>query len=74
MQISKIVIRNFKSIKEMNLKLKDINIFIGANGKNQFMKTSDGIIIAKKIGLETIRDKCNHFNDWITKIEKLVEE
>ena len=45
-----------------------------AYGENQFMKTSDGIIIAKKIGLETIRNKCKHFNEWITKIENLVEK
>ena len=32
MKISNIQIRNFKSIKEMDLDIKDINIFIGSNG------------------------------------------
>ena len=32
MKIKKIKVRNFKSIKEMELELKKINIFIGANG------------------------------------------
>lgn len=32
MKISNIKIRNFKSIKEMDLNIKDLNVFIGANG------------------------------------------
>lgn len=37
--ISRIEIKNFKSIKELNLELKPINIFIGANGagKSNFL-------------------------------------
>jgi len=36
----------------------------------KYQKVTDGIIISKKIGIEKIRQKCNHFNDWITSMEK----
>ena len=32
-------------------------------------KTSDGIIVAEAIGIKTILSKCNHFKEWIEKIE-----
>ncbi len=35
-------------------------------------KISNGSIIAQKIGLKQIRDKCSHFNEWLQKIEVLV--
>ncbi|MGE0481510.1 MAG: DUF4276 family protein [Phycisphaerae bacterium] len=35
-------------------------------------KRRDGPIIASAIGLPTIRDKCPHFNDWITRLESLM--
>jgi len=38
----------------------------------QFKKTTTGIAIAKEIGLPTIREKCPIFNEWFTKIERLV--
>lgn len=34
-------------------------------------KPLHGSLIAKKIGLETIREKCPHFNDWLTILENL---
>lgn len=34
-------------------------------------KPTAGPIIAAKIGLEKIREKCPHFNDWLTKLERL---
>jgi hypothetical protein len=36
----------------------------------KYQKVTDGIIISKKIGIEKMKQKCNHFNDWITSIEK----
>ncbi len=45
------------------------NIF----GKNKFRKTSDGIIVAKELGLEIIRTKCKHFNEWLKKIEGVLQ-
>lgn len=34
-------------------------------------KASAGPLIAAKIGLPTIRQKCPHFNTWLTKLENL---
>ncbi|MBW8017726.1 MAG: DUF4276 family protein [Planctomycetes bacterium] len=34
-------------------------------------KTTLGIPISKTIGIPAIREKCVHFNDWLTKIEGL---
>ncbi len=34
-------------------------------------KSSAGPIIAEKIGLATIRQKCRHFDEWLTKLEQL---
>ena len=36
-----------------------------------FRKTIDGITAASRIGLETMRQECPHFNEWITKLENL---
>jgi hypothetical protein len=37
----------------------------------KYQKVTDGIIISKKIGIEQMRKKCNHFNDWISAMEKI---
>lgn len=37
----------------------------------QLRKSTAGPEIAKHIGLEAIRRDCPHFNDWITKLERL---
>lgn len=34
-------------------------------------KIDDGILILKEIGLDNLRRQCNHFNEWITKLESL---
>lgn len=39
--------------------------------KFSYDKKVDGIEIAKKIGLEKIREKCPNFNRWVTKLEGL---
>ena len=36
-----------------------------------YVKTVDGIIAARKIGLTTMRQECPHFNEWITKLENI---
>ena len=36
-----------------------------------YVKTVDGIIAARKIGLIKMRQKCLHFNEWVTKLENL---
>jgi hypothetical protein len=38
------------------------------------VKTVDGIIAAQKIGLESMQQKCPHFNDWIEKLESIGSE
>jgi len=34
-----------------------------------YVKTVDGIMVARAIGLEKMRQECPHFNEWITKLE-----
>jgi hypothetical protein len=34
-------------------------------------KASAGPLIAQRIGLESIRQKCPHFSDWVERLEKL---
>lgn len=36
-----------------------------------YQKNIDGILIAQEIGLDKIRSACIHFNEWLTKLEKL---
>jgi hypothetical protein len=36
-----------------------------------YQKVTDGVLIAQKIGLQTIRAECPHFNEWIEKLEAL---
>jgi len=36
-----------------------------------YVKTVDGIIAARKIGLLKMRQKCPRFNEWVTKLENL---
>lgn len=36
-----------------------------------FQKTVHGILLAESIGLEAIRAKAPHFNEWITRLENL---
>ena len=36
-----------------------------------YIKSADGILIAKNIGVNKIRKECSHFNEWITKLENL---
>jgi hypothetical protein len=38
---------------------------------HSFQKTTDGIIIAKNIGISTIRRECAHFDNWLKKLESL---
>jgi hypothetical protein len=38
---------------------------------DSYDKVDDGILILKEIGLTKMRSECSHFNEWITKLEKL---
>jgi hypothetical protein len=35
------------------------------------MKASAGPIVAEKIGLPTLRDRCRHFNNWLSRLEQV---
>jgi hypothetical protein len=37
----------------------------------EFQKASAGPIVASKIGLPTLRQKCPHFDSWLTRLETL---
>lgn len=37
-----------------------------------YRKTTTGIAIAKEIGIDKMREKCPHFNNWIESLEALV--
>lgn len=37
---------------------------------NSYGKTSDGIVVAEAMGIETILSKCSLFKEWIEKIEE----
>ena len=37
----------------------------------EYDKVTAGVAVAGKIGLERLRKKCTHFNDWLTFLEKL---
>ncbi len=37
----------------------------------QFNKVEHGFVVASEIGLEKIRAKCPHFNEWVTKLENI---
>ena len=44
---------------------------IGALPAYSKRKTTTGVLVAEKIGLPTMRRKCPHFNEWITRLEAL---
>ncbi len=37
----------------------------------EYDKVTAGVSVTEKIGLATLRTKCSHFNEWVTKLEKL---
>jgi hypothetical protein len=39
-----------------------------------FRKASAGPIVADKIGIQTIRNRCQHFDEWIKRLEGLSQE
>ena len=36
-----------------------------------YSKVTDGVLISQKIGLAVMRSQCDHFNEWIRKLEAL---
>ena len=39
--------------------------------RGRFKKTTDGIAIAREIGIERMREKCPQFNTWLNRLETL---
>ncbi|MBF0176730.1 MAG: DUF4276 family protein [Magnetococcales bacterium] len=37
----------------------------------EYDKAGSGVLVVEKIGVETLRRKCRHFNDWLTGLENL---
>jgi hypothetical protein len=37
----------------------------------EYDKANSGVIVAEQIGLGKMRRRCPHFNDWLTKLERL---
>jgi len=42
-------------------------------GKHHYNKPHVGAKITAKIGLKTLRNKCQHFNDWVTYLEDILK-
>jgi len=40
---------------------------------NSYRKVAMGKTISEAIGIQTIRQNCPHFDNWISRIEQLVE-
>ena len=47
---------------------KRLKHFLSSDVKT-YEKIGDGLILAGKIGLESMRDRCPHFNEWIESLE-----
>ena len=62
-QLSRIAIRGFKSIKECDLELKDINVFIGANGsgKTNFISVFEMLhkVLIRELSFYTLKKGIN---------------
>jgi len=37
----------------------------------EYDKVTAGVSVAGKIGLQKLREKCRHFNEWVTRLEQL---
>jgi len=40
----------------------------------EFHKPGAGVNVVAKIGLQVLRSKCRHFNEWLTRLEKMAAE
>ena len=38
-----------------------------------YKKRSQGPIVTSRIGIETLRNECSHFGDWLTRLEQLAK-
>ncbi len=47
---------------------------IAAIPDHEGQKSTVGSIVVQDIGIEMLKQKCRHFNEWVTKLEKLDEQ
>lgn len=40
----------------------------------EYDKVTAGKLIAKGIGIKTLRERCRHFNEWLSRLERLKDE
>jgi hypothetical protein len=67
------IVDSFASPEDIN---DGPNTFPSKRIKDQFpdyKKLLAGVKAAELIGLPTIRAKCPHFNEWVTKLERIGE-
>ncbi|MDE1489352.1 DUF4276 family protein [Xenorhabdus bovienii] len=41
------------------------------NALSDYDKVSAGVSVVEYIGLQKLREKCRHFNEWVTQLENL---
>lgn len=80
-QVSRLVLRDYKSIVECDLKLGRLNILNGANGAGKFnfiflfyllnRILNQQLLIAVSLGagVAAIQRKCQNFAEWLQKFE-----
>lgn len=44
-----------------------------AFSNTKYSKTTHSNLIIKSIGIDNIREKCKHFNQWLDKIESITQ-
>lgn len=67
---SKLIIEHINDGKDTAPSKRIIQVFPEYEGR----KTSAGPDIAEYIGIEAIREKCPHFSDWLTQLERILWE
>ncbi len=65
----KSILRSFSSPEEINDNYDTCPSRRIKRHIENYVKTVDGIVAAQKIGLDKMRQKCLHFNEWVTRLE-----
>ena len=48
-------------------------LLLSLNELPEYDKASSGILVAEKIGLQTMKTKCSHFRAWVERLEGLAK-
>jgi len=65
------VLQSFSSPEEINDNYDTCPSRLIEQHIEKYVKTVDGIIAARKIGLRKMRQKCPHFNEWVARLEDI---